>query len=128
MSFSIDELFCLVALLANPCSFSDSFDVTCFGTSLFILDCFGQICGTCFVFCCAQDNPSIEDMAHFVKADVTICTRSTFCTSVSVLNPKCVLVPNMHSRIRGLNRFLYDTDQGCLSEYMFYISYSKTYC
>eukprot|EP00434_Breviolum_minutum_P015837 symbB.v1.2.013951.t1/scaffold895.1/size184301/2 len=60
------------------------------------------------------DNPNIEDMAHFAKADVTICTMSSFCTSVSMLNPKCVLVPNMSSRIRGLNLILYDTTTGTI--------------
>ena len=59
------------------------------------------------------DNPEIDDMAHFAKADVTICTTGTFCLTVSMLNPKCVLVSNMHhSRIRGLNRILYNTSNG----------------
>ena len=59
------------------------------------------------------DNPEIDDMAHFAKADVTICTTGTFCLTVSMLNPKCVLVSNKnHSRIRGLNRILYNTSNG----------------
>ena len=60
------------------------------------------------------DNPEIDDMAHFAKADVTICTTGTFCLAVSMLNPKCVLVPNKqnHSRIPGLNRIFYDTSNG----------------
>jgi len=58
------------------------------------------------------DNPEIDDMAHFAKADVTICTAGTFCLTVSMLNPKCVLVSNQHSRIPALNRILYDTNNG----------------
>ena len=58
-------------------------------------------------------------MAHFAKADVTICTTGTFCLSVSMLNTKCVLVSQMHPRIRGLNRTRYDTRHGCLSEFRF---------
>ena len=58
------------------------------------------------------DNPEIDDMAHFAQADVTICTTGTFCFSVSMLNPKCVLVSKNHPRIRGLNRIFYDTSNG----------------
>ncbi len=61
------------------------------------------------------DNPEIDDMAHFAKADVTICTTGNFCGSVSMLNPKCVLVSKKkHSRIPGLNRILYDTSNGMI--------------
>ena len=58
------------------------------------------------------DNPEIDDMAHFAKADVTICTVGTFCLTASMLNPKCVLVSNQHPRIPALNRILYDTSNG----------------
>ena len=58
------------------------------------------------------DSPEIDDMAHFAKADVTICTTGTFCLAVSMLNPKCVLVSNQHSRIPALHRILYDTSNG----------------
>ena len=37
------------------------------------------------------DNPMVNDLAHFVRADVTICSRSTFCQGVAVLNSKCLL-------------------------------------
>ncbi len=105
--------------LVNHFAFSDSSDVACFRTCWFILEYFGQILRNRFCFCCAQDNPEIDDMAHFAKADVTICTTGNFCGSVAMLNPKCVLVSKRHHpRIRGLNRILYDTRSGCVSEYV----------
>ena len=60
------------------------------------------------------DNPEIEDMAHFAKADVSICSTGSFCVSVSMLNPNCVLVSKGHPRIGGLNRIFYDMGNGTI--------------
>ena len=40
-----------------------------------------------------EDNAEIDDITHFVQADVLICSKSGFSTIAAVLNAKCVLYP-----------------------------------